>query len=261
MRFGTCIGGDDPSKISATERLGYDYFETNFGFLSKISDGDFEKFKTCVLSGGIRCEAANCFMPNELPVTGEEVNYAAIAEYVEKGMKRGVEVGLKTVVFGSGGARRVPEGFSYAKGFKQLGCFLGEVVSPIAEKYGITVVIEPLRAKECNIINSVKEGVMLSAFTGRDNIQTLADIYHMLFANDTYDDIRMLKGSIYHAHISNPFSETEKRVYMKKGDTFDYKGFIEALEYAGCVRCSIEAATSDYINDAADAMEVIKTLK
>ena len=262
MGYGTCLGGKEINFIPVAAKLGYDYFETNFGFLARGTDEEFEEFKKTVFESGIKCEAANCFMPNDLPVTGPSVDYDGIKAYVEKGMSRGSEAGLQTVVFGSGGARRIPDGFSYAEGIRQLGYFLGETVSPIAAKYGITVVIEPLRAQECNMINTVNEGVILSVLAGKNNIQTLADIYHMKFAGDTPDNIRMLKGSIKHAHISNPMpAGIAKRFYMKPSDECDYKAFVDALEYAGCPRCSIEAGTSDFASDAEEAAKVIKALR
>lgn len=261
MRYGTCLGGKEINFIPVAAKLGYDYFETNFGFLARGTDEEFEELKKITAESGIKCEAANCFMPNDLPVTGPSVDYDGIKAYVEKGMSRGSEIGLQTVVFGSGGARRIPEGFSYAEGIRQMGYFLGETVSPIAAKYGITVVIEPLRAQECNMISTVNEGAILSVIAGKENIQTLADIYHMKFAGDTPDNIRMLKGSIKHAHISNPMpAGIAKRCYMKPGDDCDYKAFVDALEFAGCPRCSIEAGTSDFAADAEEAMKVIKAL-
>lgn len=261
MKYGACVGGNDHENILVAAKLGFDYFETNFGTISRSTDDEFEAFKSTVKKSGIKCEAANNFMPADLPVTGPSVNYDAIKKYIESGMKRGHEVGLKIVVFGSGGARRIPDGFSYAKGIEQMSYFLGQIVAPIAQKYGITVVIEPLRAQECNMISTLNEAVILSALTGKDNIQALADIYHMRFAGDTADTIRILKGSIHHSHISNPFPSGEaKRVYMKPGDTTDYKAFIDALEFAGCERCSIEANTSDFPADAAEAVKVLKSL-
>lgn len=261
MRYGTCIGGKETENIAVAAKLGFDYIETNFGFLARSTDEEFDAFKAALKESSILCEAANCFMPNDLPMTGPEVNYEGIKAYVDKGMSRGSEIGLKIVVFGSGGARRIPEGFSYAEGIRQLGYFLGEIVSPIAEKYGITVVIEPLRAQECNMINTVNEGVMLSVLAGKANIQTLADIYHMKFAHETPDNIKLVKGSLYHAHISNPMPEgVAKRYYMKPGDECDYKAFVDALRFAGCERCSIEASTSDFANDAAEAIKILRAL-
>ncbi len=260
MRFGTCIG-KNMDFIPAAAKSGYDYFEASFCLLARGTDEEFAKLKKYADENAIKCEAANSFMPDDLRMTGSDVNYGKIKEYVEKGMYRGSSVGLRTVVFGSGGARNIPDGFSYAEGIRQLAYFLGETVSPIAAKYGIIVVTEPLRAQESNMINTVNEAVMLSVAAGKDNIRSLADLYHMKFVGDTAENIKKLKGSIEHAHISNPSPRGNiKRCYMKQSDKCNYGEFVEALEFAGCPRCSIEAGTDDFAADAEAAMKVIKSL-
>ena len=260
MRYGVCIG-TDCANVKIAAQSGYDYLETNFGGITRLSDEDFEAFEEAVAESGLKCEAANCFMPNELKPVGPDVNYEGIKEYVEKGMSRGKRIGLETVVFGSGKSRAIPDGWKYADAFSQLAYFLGEIVSPIAEKYGIRVVTEPLRFNESNIINTVKEGVALAAFAGKENIGGLGDLYHMAGCLDTADDIKQLKGSIFHAHISNPDGDgTDKRTFPKSNEEYDYRSFIKALEYAGCERCSIEAGTRDFAADAPLSIKVLREI-
>ena len=47
---------------------------------------------------------------------GENVDYAGITAYLDKGFERAKALGVKKVVFGSGGARSFPEGYSFEKG-------------------------------------------------------------------------------------------------------------------------------------------------
>jgi sugar phosphate isomerase/epimerase len=67
---------------------------------------------------------------------------------------------VRILCFGSGGARRVPDGFSKDEAFAQLVAF-GTRIAPEAKAHGITVVIEPLRRQETNIINTAAEGFAL----------------------------------------------------------------------------------------------------
>lgn len=254
------MGIDSPQNVKIAKDAGFDYMECGFAMLSRADEKTFECFKSALEENDIKCEAANCFMPADLPIIGKEYDGAEYVEYIENGMKRGKEIGMKIVVFGSSAARSVPDGVSYAEGFRQLGDFLGRVVSPIASKYGITVVTEPLRKDETNIINTVKEGVMLAVLSGKDNIACLADLYHMV--SDNNDDIRQLRGSIRHAHFSNPHSGNElKRLFPKSFDEYDYRSFIDALEYAGCERCSVEARCIDYPKEAFESGNFIKLLR
>ena len=258
MRFGVCFGFGTANVKTAAD-CGYDYIESNFGGIVRATEEEFKSFKAALVENSITCEAANCFLPNELPPVGENVDYDALRTYLHKGMSRSEELGIKTVVFGSGKARAVPVGFPFGEAFKQLVSFLSDVVSPIALDHGITVVTEPLRRFESNIINSGCEGAMLAALADKPNIKCLVDLFHMSFCGDTNDTVRLLKGMLVHAHISNPVDGS--RDFPKAEDPFDYKSFIEALEFAGCPRCSVEAKTSDFATDAQLSIKLLRGLQ
>lgn len=262
MRFGVCCGIDNEEKVKIAVESGFDYIECGFQLFANASEEQLKEWEEREKKYGILCEATNCFLPNTLPVTGENVDYDALTEFVNRGMKNAARMGVKTVVFGSSGARSIKEGFPYAKAVEQMGYFLREIASPAAAKYDITVVTEPLSFKETNMINTVKEGVMLAVLAGKENIKGLADLYHMCNSGDTNEDILMLIGSIAHAHISNPNENDmgEKRIYPKSLDEFNYKSFVDALEKVGCERVSVEAAVIDFSIDAPAAAKLLKSL-
>ena len=259
MRFGVCVGFNCFGDIKTARRAGFDYVETNFQNISRSADPEFEAFKTALEETEILCESANCFIPGDLPIIGTDFARDEMKAFIENGMRRGAEIGLKKVVFGSGGARSLPEGYNYADGIKELAAFLRDVVSPIGEKYGVTVVIEPLRRNECNVIHTLDEGSMLAAFVGKNNIACLADLYHMWGIGDDYENIRKLKGCIKHAHLANPVKPdgSRNRAFPHSVDEFDYRGFIDALEYAGCETCSIEAKCEDFESETPLAAKVL----
>lgn len=262
MHFGMCMGIDNPQNIKIAKDAGFDYVECGFGFLSQAEDSIFEKFRDELKQNNIKCEAANCFLPADYVVIGQNYHSDKFTSFIEKGMKRGTEIGLEMIVFGSSIARSLPSSVSYIDGFSQLADFLGNVVSPIAKKYGMTVVIEPLRKDECNMINTVKEGALLAMTSGEDNIACLADLYHMEGVGDTVADIRQLRKSIRHAHFSNPESKKGlKRDFPKSLEEYDYKSFIEALEFAGCERCSIEARCTDFSSETVESGKLIALLR
>ncbi|MCQ2470873.1 MAG: sugar phosphate isomerase/epimerase [Clostridia bacterium] len=259
MRFGMCMGIESPERVKMIADAGFDYVECGFCSLSRADDSVFEAFKDALNENNIKCEAANGFLPKDLPIINGDLD--AIASYIENGMKRGAEIGLKKIAFGSSKARNVPDGVSYAEGFRQLGEFLKNVVSPLAEKYGITIVTEPLRKDECNIINTIKEGTMLAVLSGKENISCLADIYHMIGEGDTLEDVKQLKGSLKHAHICNPVSKKGlKRDFPQDNAEFDYKAYVDALEFAGCDTCSVEAQCIDFESETLLAGKLLKSL-
>ena len=253
MKFGFCIGGD-VERVRIASAVGADYVETGFEVLARDDGTEYDAFRAALEQYSLKCESANCFIPGGMKLTGENVDYEKIGKYVDRGMDRGKEIGLKTVVFGSGGARSVPESFPFDRAFRQLVYFLREIAGPIGEKYGINVVVEPLC--DCNIIKTAKEGVMLAAAADRPNVFGLVDLFHMAKMQDNVENIRDLKGMIGHAHIAEP----SRRVYPKDASEYDYKSFIDALEYAGCPRCSVEAGSSDFAADAPAAIQLLRIL-
>ena len=255
MKFGVCVGGD-AGRIAIAKQVGFDYVESGFSVPAEDDEADYRRFCDELKKNDIPCLSVNCFLPSSLKVTGETVDYAALREYVGRGMPRAAAMGVKKVVFGSGGARNLPKGYPFAKGITDLVYFLREIVSPIAAENGITVVIEPLSPKDTNIIQSVKEGAFLASAVNRENICLLADLYHMCNASDTPEDIVAMKGLLRHAHIAEP----SKRRYPAPGDAYDYKPFIDALGVAGCDTCSLEAGCSDFASEAAKAIEVFRSL-
>lgn len=263
MRFGVSFSLALAHQVKLAKRAGFDYVECSF---QELARGDEEKrsaFCAALRENDIACEAANCFLPADLPIIGTDYARREMKEYIETGMRRGSAMGMKTVVFGSGGARRLPENVGFSAGFQQLSAFLRDEVSPIALEYGVTVVIEPLRKSECNMIHTLDEGAMLASSVDRPNVSCLADVYHMWGAGETFEDIRKLRGCILHGHVSDPETPDfhAKRTFPKKADGFDYRGFVQALHDAGCPRCSIEAHCYDFSSEIQEAGEVLRGLK
>lgn len=259
MKIGVCGGID---RIQATADAGFDYIEGNFTSITRCDDKEYFDFNNELARYSLPCEAANCFLPGELKITGDNVDYKALEDYLLKGFARAKETGIKMVVMGSGGARNVPDGFDFKKAVNQIVFFVSKYAAPIAADNGIEFVFEPLCKPESNIINSIKDGGMLASFIDLPNVGTLGDIYHMHIEGDTYKDVRELKGVFRHAHISNPVPDNDmKRVFMKNADEYDYKGFFDALKFVGCERVSIEAATKDFNTDVYEAVKIMKMYK
>jgi sugar phosphate isomerase/epimerase len=260
MKIGVCGGFD---RIAIAAECGFDYIEANFKDLTVASEEKFYKFNEELVKCGIACEAANCFLPGEMKVTGNQVDYIALEKYLKAGFARASETGIKMVVMGSGGARSISEDCTYQKAVNQIIYFVHEFAGPIAAEHKIDFVFEPLRKAESNIINTIKEGAMLAAAVNLPNVGTLGDIFHMHIEGDTYDDIRDLKGIFRHAHISNPVSDHPEinRIFMKNPDEYDYKGFFDALKFIGCERVSIEAGTKNFAEDAREAIKIMNLYK
>lgn len=256
MRYGMCVQNHQIEFIDEIKKMGYDYVECRFNIFAENNREKIEELTSALERSNIKCEAVNCFIPGSFHLTGENIDEKALSKHIETGMKNLSEINCKTVVFGSGGARRIPDGLEYDKGIEQIIHFLRDIVSPTAEKYGIKVVIEPLKSSETNVINTVREAVNIAEKVNNSHISSLADLYHMYAENETPESISDFTGKISHSHIA----EINSRSYPKEGDFYDYSRFIKAMEKVGCTRCSVEGATENFIEDSKKSIALLKKL-
>lgn len=260
MKFGICRGLDDLQAMKAAKAEGLDYFETGFGCLANFEDERFETGKKMLEELDLPCLAANGFIPGDMPIVGDNIDYNALCNYLDRGFARAALLGVKKIVLGSGKARSFDEGYSLEKAKEQVAFFLREYAAPRAEKAGCVIVLEPLRFGESSMIHTVADGVEIARMTGCDNIGGLADLYHVYGNNDSIKGIAEFKGELLHAHIAEPVN----RRYPSCDDSDEikeiYREFLSSLEAAGCDTCSIEAHTDDCTADIKNAMSLLNSL-
>lgn len=250
IRLGICT---DIKNIGIVEKCGYDYMETGLSALAAMSEEEYQQAVKTVEAAKIRVEACNGMLPAEVKVTGPDVSAQQIHEYLEKAFARARRLGCEVVVFGSSGARRVPEGFPFDVAWRQIGNFL-RIVQTHAQEYGITVVIEPLRRGECNIMNMVSEAVLMCSIMQLPNIKALGDTYHMAMCHEPLAALTNAGSMLGHVHTANALG----RLLPKEGDGEDYEGMFRALKAGGYdLRISCEAGCKDFAVDAKAAFEVL----
>lgn len=260
MKIGVCRGLDDFEAMRAAVQSGVDYWETGFGCLANFDDEKIKACKDFLESLNLSCITANGFIPGDMSLVGDNVDYNALCEYIDRGFERAEKIGVKKVVLGSGKARSFPEGFPLEKAKEQLAYFLSEYAAPRAKKADCIIVIEPLRFCESTMIYTVADGVEIARMSKSDNVKGLADLYHVYGNSDSIEGIADFKGEICHAHIAQP----DMRTYpsLSDGDEIKsiYKAFFASLKASGCDTCSIEARTDDFCGEIADAVKVLKSI-
>lgn len=248
---GVCLDAD---KFEAAQAAGFDYVEIGASKVAGLTDEEFRQLAARVAHLRIPVAAANGFIPAAIKLVGPEIDKERQAVYVATCLERLKTLGVKVVVFGSGGARRVPDGFARDEAFAQLVDFCRRI-APVARANGITIAIEPLRRQETNIVNSAREGLALVKAVDRPEIQLLVDYYHLTEEGESPDVLLEAGKQLAHIHVANPHG----RVYPAAASEADYAPFFRNLCKAGYTgRVSIEGATTDFATQAPRALEFLR---
>lgn len=252
VKVGVCLDAD---KLEAAKTAGFDYVEINASKVAALADDAFRALAVRAREIGIPIAAANVFIPAAVKLVGPDVDKTRQETYVATTLDRLRTLGVKVVVLGSGGARRVPDGFPRDEAFSQLVDFCRRI-APLAGRNDVTIAIEPLRHQETNIVNTAREGLALVKAVNRPEIQLLVDYYHL---SEESEDAAVLVDAgahVIHTHIANP----KGRVYPLAAEESNYRPFFENLckiRYAG--RLSVEASTPDFAAQAPQALAMLRT--
>lgn len=259
-QIGLCGGIGRPEDLLL--KAGVDYCEAGVsGNLKPLEpEENFKPFKDAARRSCLPLVSANGFFPGEIRLVGPEADIEEAMAYVRVAFERAGQLGIKTVVLGSGGARRIPDGYSRKKATKQF-VALCKAIGPVAEAHGIVVAIEPLRTQETNFINSVREGLEIVRATDHPCIKVLADFYHMTQVGEGPDAIIEAGSDLAHCHIAENARRTAPGV-----DGDDFTPYLQALKdigYKGGI--SLECGWSDFdaqiIPAVAEIRKQISTLK
>jgi sugar phosphate isomerase/epimerase len=248
MRFGCCGGIADAPLL---RDAGFDYIELPVGTLMSATDEPaYRRIMDEMLAMGLPVEACNVFIPATLKITGPDVEREPLWHYAATALRRMGEIGARVCVFGSGGARSIPDGFDRATALDQLAAFLDHVQEASARQ-GVRVVIEPLNHGESNVFNSVAESDEFNRSRGLSGIGVLADLYHISVEGETYDGMIAAGDRLGHVHVADA-----DRSAPGEGAPSDYAGFFRTLKrmgYAGTI--SIEARWRTTVRDELRGIE------
>jgi len=242
--------------IKIAEKIGFDYIEPSVSKIAAMDEQSFKSSCNMVDESSIKCESFNILFPKGMRLVGQDVYKEEVETYLESAFTRIKRFGARIVVFGSGGARKCPEGWDYEKAIQQL-VEIARITGKIAEMFDIDIVIEPLNKQESNIINSVFEGINFVKKVNHPRIKLVADFYHMRKENENMGVITNAAPFLHHIHIAN----SNGRSFPL--DSFEdiYKEFFEKLKnicYEG--RISIEAKTDDFENEGIKALKLLRSL-
>ena len=247
MNFGVCASSE---KATALGAAGWDFIEGNVQSLLKGQDDAF----TPPDAPAIPLPACNSLVPAAIPLTGPAVDRAIIQRYMTNVLARAQQLGIDTLVFGSGAARMVPDGFDRSNAQEQIRTFLRET-APMAKSAGVTIVIEPLNRGECNILNSVGEAMTYVKAIDHPNLRCLVDSYHFWLEDEPLSNLEAAMPWIAHVHVA----DKEGRVPPGVSGKSDYKSFFSVIKAGGYdKRISVECKGFDAQQHAAPVLAFLQ---
>jgi sugar phosphate isomerase/epimerase len=234
--------------------VGLDFIEVPLAPLGLENRESFAAAKAAVAIAPLPTAAFNTFLPRDMRVVGPDADLPRFRAYLDRAADLMAGAGAKVVVFGSGWARNVPDGFERAKGEAQMLDALN-LAADALRGTGTTLVIEPLNRSESNLINSVREGARFAREVGSPEVRVLADFYHMDEEDEPLDTLEAHATWLAHVHLADT-----GRMNPGTG-SYDYPAFAAHLRAAGYTgRISAECGVADKAAGMRDSLAFLRGL-
>jgi sugar phosphate isomerase/epimerase len=189
-----------------------------------LSEADFEANLRKIKQTRCKVYLCNILFPGSIKITGPQVNEQRIMNYLDTVFYRAKKANIPQIVLGSGGSRRLPEGYDYQQAKTEF-TSLCRKMATVAKKHGIMLVIEALNQTETNFINTLEEAAEVVKNVNHPNFRLNADIYHMLKENEPPQHIIDAAKWIVYVELA----EKEKRTFPGvMGE--DFKPYFQALK-------------------------------
>jgi sugar phosphate isomerase/epimerase len=214
----------------ALEAAGADYLVDHVGscLMPDRPDAEFERLRAQIAGRALPVKGCNVFLSGPgLRVTGPDADPARVLAYAAIAFRRLALLGGSFIGFGSGDARRIPEGWPKATADEQFTGLL-RAMGPLARQHGIVVAVEQQRSAECNYLNRLGEVVSIVRAVDHPNIRVLADLYHMAVMGDGPEAIGEAGPWLSLVEIAEKAERTLPGVH---GD--DFRPYFRALAKAG----------------------------
>ncbi len=275
MRFGICCNagslaqeGDSLDEKVArladfARRCDLDFVEFPVGEAqgdeAQGDEAQCDELHRAVRQHALPLQSFNVFLPAHHRITGPDVQLHRVLDYCRVALGRCSALGGQIVVLGSGGARRVLDGWSHEEARSQFISFC-RALEPIAAQNNTTIAIEPLNRREDNFLNSVQDGIGLVREIACPRIQLLADQYHMDEDGESYESVAQAQEFLRHAHTADLGRCAPG--FAPEGET-DFIGFFHALRQSGYAqrpdaRLAVECNWSNLNEQAAPAIALLR---
>lgn len=228
-KIGVATSFENDSLLSAA---GFSYIEEGARklFAPSVPDTAYRRMLGRLRSMKLEVVTCNLFLPGTIRLTGAEANEKAILGYVDTLMQRAKEAGVRIIVFGSAGARKLAEGQDSATALREL-IAISRKMADVAKKYDRIIAMENLNASEDNFINSLSIVTHIAKAVNHPNFRITVDIYHMLREGERPEAIAAAAPYLVHCHIAE---KEGRRAPGTAGEDFTpYLAMLKKVGYKG----------------------------
>lgn len=170
-----------------------------------------------------RLYMCNVLFPGSLKIAGPAVEEDKVLAYLDAVLGRAKKAGVRHLVLGSGGARRLPDDYDKEKAKTEFAA-LAKKMAIAAKAYGVTIILENLNSTETNFLNKLSDAASVVRRVAHPSLRLNADIYHMLMEGESPEEIRKAGDLIVYAEIAEKEGRTLPGVAGE-----DFRPYLKAL--------------------------------
>jgi sugar phosphate isomerase/epimerase len=245
-----------PETFADAKKAGYEYVELAMQGVLPLSDAEFATLRAQLVAAAIPALSGYNIVPADLRLVGPEVDLARQEAHIGRLVERAGGLGLRYLILNAGAAWRVPEGFSPAQAFRQLADF-GRRLATEAVKAKLTVLVEPLRPTDSNMVVTVAEAVALVEVVAHPQFAMMVDYSFLRIGKDDPNALLKAGRQLRHVHVANP--SQNPRVYPLDPTESDYAEFfavLKSIDYRGGL--SVHAGSPDPLGQAPKAIAFLR---
>lgn len=189
-----------------------------------LSDEEFAANLQKIKALKSRLYMCNVLFPGSLKIAGPAVDEAKVLNYLDAVLARAKKAGVKHLILGSGGARRLPDDYDKEKAKTDFAA-LAKKMAMAAQQYGVTIILENLNSTETNFLNKLSDAADVVRQVAHPSFRLNADIYHMLKEEESPEEIRKAGDLIVYSEIAEKEGRTLPGV---SGE--DFRPYLRALK-------------------------------
>jgi len=188
------------SDVEEAKGQGFQIVQLPVTEIMRQDDSAFFEVKARLLDTGLSFEVFESPLPEGVSTTERGFNIYSWVEYLKKAIARIAELGCKTLVWGDGKARILPEEAEASvlkENFNQFLFMLAE----IAEKNDIVFCLEPLGPRKTNFLNSIEEVVGVINSVGKKNLAIMISSSDIADIGTNVAEIDFYRNLIAHTYL------------------------------------------------------------